>query len=156
MLLTFKEFQETLDDYKKLNEMAIAGEGDWVDNKAFGFITSKVLSLKYKFVDNLEIKNESFEMFVMGDNNKKVISIGKLRKDDGDTKLAVIGSIELRKIPDIMDLHNVWNVDDVRVEEKFQGQGIAKSLYLYLVKTLKMTILGDEVQYFGARLCGVN
>lgn len=149
---SFEEFKQiVLKSALELNEMAIAGEGDWVDNKAFGFITSKVLKLKYTFSTNIKIKNETYAIYEMDRTNNKVFVVGKIKNIDDDNKLAIIGSIELRKIPDFMDLHNVWNVDDVRVEELFQGQGIAKSIYLYLVKDLRMILLGDEVQYFGAR-----
>lgn len=151
-MLNYEEFKQVvIENELRLDEVTIAGEGDWVDNKVFGFITPKGLALKYKFINELKIKNEVFVVYEMNGSSSKVFNIGKIRNADDDNKLAVIGSIELRKMPDFMDLYNVWNVDDVRVEEKYQHQGISKALYLYLVKQLKMTILSDEVQYFGAR-----
>jgi hypothetical protein len=150
--MKYQDFKDCVKIHKELNEMAISGEFDWVDNKAFGFISSRGLATEYKKVDDLKIDNEVYQLFVLDQGSTKVFNLGKMRLRDDDKKLAVVASIQLRRVPDFMGLHNIWNVDDVRVVKTLQYRGIAKSLYLYLVKKLNMIILGDEVQYFGARV----
>ena len=46
---------------------------------------------------------------------------------------------------------NIYSVSGVVVHKDYQGQGIGKFLYLYLVNIEKFNILGDSIQYFGAR-----
>ena len=141
-------------DYIK--EMSIAGYGDWkpskemIGTKSAFVVRSKWVKIK-KFTtrSNRELilykSPKGFEYiageFKITSNNEEIFEI------DFEISLtqhkSIANSFKIKE--------KLFNVDGVKVKENKQGDGIAYNVYKILVKNEKFTILGDEIQYFGAR-----
>lgn len=139
---------------KRLEEMSIAGYGDWTPSKEMvgtksalvvkkywkecGEIIALKSGLKYKV---LRLKNE----FIAGNF---------ITTSTDDELFEVVFKITLTEqtiISRSFKIKPLMNVDGVFVTDTVRGDGIAISMYKFLVKEEKLNILGDEIQYFGAR-----
>jgi len=145
MKVTFKEL------YNQLNESPIAGYGDWNPIKDRLLDKSlKQLKSSFDFVDTIKIGVFDLELHKMKDADIFVLGTKT------ENSFATVFNIELKRRTDIElvfpQYSNVVNVDGVIVEKSIRGFGIAKQMYQYFVNEMQYTILGDEIQYFGARL----
>lgn len=121
----------------------------WIRDLSFGYLSKFIEDYKYEALDTLEINGTNYTVF----NLKGYLSyvVGTDVETNEGVKLALIARIELERVPDILHYTNLYNVEHVRVKDNLQGSGIARTLYTYLVKKLGYTLLGNEIQYFGAR-----
>jgi len=148
--MNIPSFQEILD------EMAIAGYGDWTPSKEMvGYKTSFIVKNKWKFIDYIKDRfNNKYKLYNYPNTYDYIL--GKFKKTSTNEEVfEVVTSIKLNKRKDIKYNFKyekeVFNVDGVQVNYSLQGNGLALSLYTYLVKKQNMYILGDGLQYFGAR-----
>lgn len=134
-----------------ITEMAISGYGDYKPSKEMiglksGFIVKNKWIHKGKIVSSMK---NSYEIYKFSNTNDYIAG-NFVNLDEEEVKFKVVFSIELSK-RNFMKINNLMNVDRVEVKDSLRGDGIASEMYKFLVKKEKYTILGDEIQYFGAR-----
>lgn len=132
---TFKQY---------LNEMPIAGLGDWKgSNKFQSSISKTVVDLYWRKVGKIQ----EFEVREL--SNRDSFVVGSFN----DTEFRVAAQIELRRESEIgndLKMPNLFSVEGVITDLNLRGRGIGKELYQFLLSR-GYIILGDSVQYFGAR-----
>ncbi len=136
-----------------LKEMSIAGYGDWEPSKEMiTTITKLVLDKYWKQVEKFKIKGTEYLIFTLEDT---YISGNFITSTKGKIEFEVDFEIKLTEqksiARDFKIRKKLMNVDGVRVAKTKRGNGIATEMYKFLVKHEKYIILGDEMQYFGAR-----
>lgn len=139
-----------------MNEMAIAEYGDWLDNIAISYASHFIMNKNYIFIQKIEIGEQVYELHKS--NSSDYYLLGCFVNKPEETKLGIIdeikfaciANIELSKMPDMLGLTNIYNVDAVKVSKNQQGFGIGIALYKALLKR-NLVLMGDETQYFGAR-----
>lgn len=144
------EFRDYLN---MVSEMSIAGYGDWEPSKEMLVTMSMfILNKKWAFVDKIKIKTLEYSIYKLKD---EYIMGGIITSSTGEQQFEIdlkIKLMEHKSISNDLGIHKrLMNVDGVKVNESVQGLGLATAMYTYLVKNEKMVILGDEIQYFGAR-----
>lgn len=150
--MTFVELSRKID--KELNEMAIAGYGNWTPKKDMVSDKSEqIMKSDWNFLEDIKIKNKLFKLY----KHKNIDSfiLGDWVETIEGTVFVIIFSIDLKEQNSIQSRfkfkRKLYNVDGVMVKLNKRGEGISTLMYKYLVKNLNYIILGDEVQYFGAR-----
>lgn len=156
-MTSFKDFFKD-QEVEDLSEHAIAAWGDW-NPKRDRVASKSIRSLKCDFekIDEITILSKTFSLYKF--KKKSTFILGDFSTVDGEKRFEVIFHIELQEHPSIgsrFKLKNVMNVNGVYVHEDTRGYKIASTMYQYFVKKLKYTILGDEIQYFGARILWVR
>jgi hypothetical protein len=143
MRVTFKEL------YTELNETPIAGYGDWNPSKNRIFVKSiRALNADWESYDSLKVRDISVDIYKH--KTEDIYIVGSM----GDDGFDIVFHIEFMRRDDIskaFGYKNVYNVDGVYTKDSIQGNGYAKAFYRYFVNKGN-TILGDEIQYFKARL----
>jgi hypothetical protein len=140
---------------KRLQEMAIAGWGDW-EGYAFGLstISELIINKNYELIGTFVNGSEKYDMYRLNDSlsNIETIIVGYyiLVDDSGKHRFQVIFECKISNVT-IPSIKNLKNVDSVMVRKGHQGKRIATNAYKFIVKKLKYKLLGDETQYFGAR-----
>lgn len=145
------KFRDFLEEESVLKEMAVAGFGDWKPSKEMiGTVSKFILDKKWTFVCTEVLKGTVYRIYKQGD-----VYIAGYLTDKGDIYLEVDFEIKLSEhksiAHDFKISRRLMNVDGVRVQETSQGYGIATMMYKILVIKENLIILGDEIQYFGAR-----
>jgi hypothetical protein len=141
-------------DYLNIvSEMSIAGYGDWEPSKEMLVTMSTfVLNKRWTFVNKIKIKTLEYSIYKLKD---EFIMGNIITSSTGEKQFEIdlkIKLMEHKGIANELNIHKrLMNVDGVKVNESVQGLGLATAMYTYLVKNEKMIILGDEIQYFGAR-----
>ena len=136
-----------------LKEMSIAGYGDWNPSKEMvGTISTLVLKKNWKQVGKLKIDKLDYFIYHLEDN----YVVGNfMTSSEGDEKFEIDFEIKLTEHKSIAHSFQLkkklMNVDGVMVAKTRQARGIATAMYKFLVKKEDYIILGDEIQYFGAR-----
>ena len=144
------EFRDYLN---MVSEMSIAGYGDW-EPSAEMLVTMSifVLNKKWTFVNKIKIKTLEYSIYKLKD---EYIMGNIITSSTGEQQFEIdlkIKLMEHKSTANDLNIHKrLMNVDGVKVNESVQGLGLATAMYSYLVKHEKMVILGDEIQYFGAR-----
>jgi len=153
-----------------IHEMALAGYGDWTPTKDMIARLGGIVAKKnWMEIGTIEIntvtgaENEIINLSVRTaiDGERLLIIVGEFKKYDNDTNSSfniVCGASLLRNkrleniitLADIAKKRGIYNVDGIKVKDTYQSRGIALKLYKMLVED-GYVILGDEVQYFGAR-----
>lgn len=136
-----------------LKEMSIAGYGDWTPSKEMIVTLSKfILNKKWTFLSKIKIKTLEYSLYKQKD---EYIMGNMITSTTGEEQFEIDLKIKLSEHKSIaidLGIHKrLMNVDGVQVIESSQGFGLATAMYEYLVKHENMIILGDEIQYFGAR-----
>jgi hypothetical protein len=144
-----------------LNEHAIAANGDWEEYvDALSEISETVTNTKWHFIDFVKLNTNTYEFRQL--RNSLIFICGYWEEKDRITKLGkesykvftVVFQINLsrqKSFENLMKMKKLVNVDGVGIRQDLTGKGLATIIYKYLVNNLNYTILGDEVQYFGAR-----
>ena len=136
-----------------LKEMSIAGYGDWNPSKEMVGARSKlVIDKHWKQVGELKVSNREYLVYHL----ENTYLLGNfMTSSEGDEKLEVDFEIRLNEHKSVAHsfklTKKLMNVDGVMVAKTRQGDGIATAMYKFLVKKEGYIILGDEMQYFGAR-----
>lgn len=144
------EFRDYLN---MLSELSIAGYGDW-EPSAEMLVTMSVFVLhkKWAFVNKIKIKTLEYSIYKLKD---EYIMGNIITSSTGEQQFEIdlkIKLMEHKSTANDLNIHKrLMNVDGVKVNESVQGLCLATAMYTYLVKNEKMVILGDEIQYFGAR-----
>ena len=144
---------EFRDHLNMVSEMSIAGYGDW-EPSAEMLVTMSifVLNKKWTFVNKIKIKTLEYSIYKLKD---EFIMGNIITSSTGEQQFEIdlkIKLMEHKSTANDLNIHKrLMNVDGVKVNESVQGLGLATAMYTYLVKNEKMVILGDEIQYFGAR-----
>lgn len=144
------EFRDYLN---MVSETSIAGYGDW-EPSAEMLVTMSifVLNKKWTFVNKIKIKTLEYSIYKLKD---EFIMGNIITSSTGEQQFEIdlkIKLMEHKSTANDLNIHKrLMNVDGVKVNESVQGLGLATAMYTYLVKNEKMVILGDEIQYFGAR-----
>ena len=145
--------EEFRDYLNMVSEMSIAGYGDW-EPSAEMLVTMSifVLNKKWTFVNKIKIKTLEYSIYKLKD---EFIMGNIITSSTGEQQFEIdlkIKLMEHKSAANDLNIHKrLMNVDGVKVNESVQGLGLATAMYTYLVKNEKMVILGDEIQYFGAR-----
>lgn len=159
-----KEFREYLKSgtydmgkIKEINEviqeMAIAGKGDWKPNENMvEYKSANVVKLKWKLVDTFTPKN-GIELELRTLHNEYIS--GRFILNGGDEEFEIFLHMNMSEDKETASEFNIskklMNVDGVKVKETAQGSGIALMTYKSIIKNQNIIIIGDEVQFFGAR-----
>jgi len=134
-----------------IKEMSIAGYGDWEPSKEMiGTKSAFVINKKWEFIGEIKTKShDTYKVYRLDDT----YICGDFVSNDELFELVIrIKLTEHKNTAIELGIKNrLMNVDGVKVDTSKQGDGIASSLYAFLVKHEKFLILGDEIQYFGAR-----
>jgi hypothetical protein len=147
MTIKLKSLEEVL------QEMSVAGYGDWTPSKEMiGTITKFVLNKKWIYLDELNVKGTNYKVY----KQQTTYILGRMiHSSEGKEEFEVDFEIQLTEQKSIANSFKfnkpLMNVDGVRVKETKQGYGLATIMYRFLVKNEGFIILGDEIQYFGAR-----
>lgn len=144
------EFRDYLN---MVSEMSIAGYGDWKPSaEMLVTMSTFVLNKKWTFVNKIKIKTLEYSIYKLKD---EFIMGNIITSSTGEQQFEIdlkIKLMEHKSTANDLNIHKrLMNVDGVKVNESVQGLGLATAMYTYLVKNEKMVILGDEIQYFGAR-----
>lgn len=136
-----------------LQEMSIAGKGDWKPNKDMvEYKSANVVRIKWKLIDKFIPKN-GIELELRMLNNEYIAGRFILNGDDEEFEIFLhMNMSEDKETSKIFKISKqLMNVDGVKVKETAQGSGIALMTYKSIIKNQNIIIIGDEVQFFGAR-----
>ncbi len=136
-----------------LKEMSIAGYGDWNPSKEMvGLLSKFVLNKSWDYKDSITTNIGSYEVY---ENDGAYILGNMITSTEGYEQFEVDFRIDMKEHKSIANAFKLtkklMNVDGVQVKPNKQGFGIATAMYKFLVKKEGYIILGDEIQYFGAR-----
>lgn len=151
-----KTFSEYCEDLEDLSEQAIAMYGDWEPYKdRVAKQSLRSLKADWQRVDSLIIESEKYELYKH--NSEYTFMLGNFLTVDDTEDFIVVFQIELMHQPSIENhlkgiYPNLYNVDGVMAKKSKRGKGLGTFMYKYLVKQLGLNLLGDENQYFKARL----
>ena len=136
-----------------LQEMSIAGRGDWKPNENMvEYKSANVVRLKWKLVDKFIPKN-GIELELRTLHDEYIAGRFIINGDDNEFEifLHMKMSEDKETAADFKISKRLMNVDGVKVKETAQGYGIALMTYKSIIKKQNIIIIGDEVQFFGAR-----
>lgn len=138
-------------DYIK--EMSIAGYGNWKPTKEMVGTKSAVV-VKNDWTEIGTVKSGSYVYTTYKLHDSYILG-HFITTSSNDEMFEVVFSIDLREHRMTANAFNIrnrlMNVDGVMSAETKRGDGLAIYMYKLLVKKEKFIILGDELQYFGAR-----
>lgn len=128
---------------KKVTEMSIAGRGDMdsIELEEFNAIS---FFKKYSYLCDMSTGNYQFKLYTDGHGDFKV----GLAEDD---VFYAVASFRFDPMGTFSTYGNAYEESDIRVVNQLQGQGIAKRVYLYIIHDMHITIVGDQIQFHGAR-----
>ncbi len=147
--------------------MDMAKVGDWkYDPSLIGAISQFIYDANWTKVGSLSIANQTYD--IARHNNVPDYVVGKIQpvsepaKDGshvGKTEFGIVLHIQMSAIANlhfldkgkVLGYPNLYKVNAIGVKQQLRGLGIAKEMYIWLVKQ-KIHILGDREQYFGRRL----
>ena len=139
-----------------LNDHPVACYGDYEDpNK---ILELSIIVLEKEWIKENTININDVEFTIIKHKSTPVWVLGKVKtfQINGEKKeiFEVVFRIQLydsKSDGDRIGYQNLYQVTTVMVDDNFRGWKIAKTMYQYLVKNKKITLLGDMYQYFGAR-----
>ena len=136
-----------------LQEMAIAGKGDWKPNEDMvEYKSANVVKLKWKLIDKFTSKNGiELELRTLHDEYIAGRFILNGVDEEFEILLHMNMSDDKETASEFKISKRLMNVDGVKVKETSQGSGIALMTYKSIIKKQNIIIIGDEVQFFGAR-----
>ncbi len=136
-----------------LQEMSIAGKGDWKPNEDMvEYKSANVVKLKWKLIDKFTSKNGiELELRTLHDE----YIAGRFILNGVDEEFEILLHMNMSEDKETASEFKIskklMNVDGVKVKETSQGSGIALMTYKSIIKKQNIIIIGDEVQFFGAR-----
>ena len=144
-----KEIEEVLE------EIAIAGRGDWVPNKEMiEYKGGSVVRIKWELIDTFTTRSGIIlELRCL--KNEYIAGRFVNTTSDGDEIFEIFLHMKMSEDKEITSDFKMkkmlLNVDGVKVKETSQGDDIAMVTYKSIIKNQNVYILGDEVQFRGAR-----
>lgn len=172
-----KKFREWLRESDSegdgIYEHAQAIEGDLEDYQVDDYDKTKTLNQKYKdlysitktvvntqwvFIGNIKDKhNTSYRLL----HNKNMPDTYIITQEDPEKETdsdawfySIVCKVDLdkqQKLETKLNVKNLYRVKEIIMVPDVRGNYLSKNLYKYFVKNLKLIILGDSEQYFGAR-----
>ena len=140
-----------------LGEQSVAMVGHLRDKNFIRAKSYDVLRSDWSTLDFAEFNGINYE--IVKHNTTNTYEVGKVNEVNEKKIFDVIFRIELEdmsKVAKLLGYTNLYQVHMVQVITNERGQNIAKTMYRYLCKTLKINLLGDAYQYFGARKLWVS
>ena len=145
---------------KDLFETPIAAYGDWTGSSSPQELTSTGFRLYWDVVEQVEIKDQKF--IVAKAKDAEVWICGRLIEKTIQTKLGPenkkVFQIYFRidfepenEIGQDLGYGKLYNVSGVFVAKTHRAFGVSTFMYKYLISKYNFCILGDQVQYIGAR-----
>ena len=137
-----------------VNEMSIAGYGNWEPSKEMiGTMSAFIIRKNWVVLSEIKTRlKDSYTVYKLKDSY--IVGEFKITSTQ-DEIFEVYLRIDLREHKSVaMDLNitrRLMNVDGVKVNEDMYGLGLATAIYTFLVKHENIVILSDETMYFGAR-----
>ncbi len=138
-----------------MQEMAIAGKGDWQpSNEMVEYKGANVVKVKWKLIDSFKTKSGMLlELRCL--QNEYIAGRFVSTSDDGDEVFEIFLHMNMSEEKEIAKDFKIdktlLNVDGVKVRETSQGDGIAMLTYKSIIKHQNVIIIGGEVQFQGAR-----
>lgn len=139
-----------------LFEMSIAGYGDWEPSQEM-IGTKSAFIVKNKCILRGKIKTRlgnEFLVYKLPLGDEYIAGLFKQTTEDEEI-FEVVLKIKLKEHKStaisLGIKERLMNVDGVQVNENIRGDGLASAMYEFLVQHEHFVILGDEIQYFGAR-----
>jgi hypothetical protein len=154
---TFKQFREDLDNIihesRLISEMSIAGKGDFKPTITYnGGLSLLILKKDYSLLSKFKFNSEEYELYrnnIIGKSTKYILGNVQFNEESNEDEFNIVMEIKLSD-KFIKGIH-YKNVDSVKVNHDLHGLGIARTIYKFFVKDKQFKILGDEIQFFGAR-----
>lgn len=141
-----------------IKEMSTAGKGNWIpDIDTIGSYSKRIIELTYTKVKDFNIRGKSFELYKLKSESKikDYFILGSFLNEEENGKIIerfdCVFEMELKE-QEIESIGIFKVVVSVMVKENLRGHGISTIIYKFLVKDLKFLIMGDSIQYFGARI----
>jgi len=145
---------------EKIKEMAQAGYGCWKPTKEMigtqsGLVTRKSWT---RLGQTIKANETVFEVRKIEDGDITIYKVGEFvcgSNTDDERVFNVVCTLELKRnraTEHRFKQSMIYNVDGVIVKKSLRGNKIALKLYIIIVKQEGLVILGDELQYFGARV----
>jgi hypothetical protein len=106
-------------------------------------------------MQKVRISNMPDELTLSKHKNEEVYVIGDFKTEKNKTSFVVYLKIDLMKEVEYANqfgYKNLYQVINVVTQPSIRGRGLAIYMYKWLVKKQKYVILGDTIQYFGARV----
>lgn len=141
----------------KLGESPIAAQGDWKTNTPTSSISEFIFEQNWEIVGQLYMKAIADILYVAKFKDDKVWVIGKyteVSSTNEKPRFEIYAQITLaieNSLGNKLGYGKLYQVKEVGVDEKYRGYNLAKSLYKILIRNYDFSIMGDYVQYFGAR-----
>lgn len=147
------DLDRIIEEDEIIREMAVAGYGDWKPSKDMvASMSTFILDKKWKYIDEQKHGHLIYRIYKQ---NATYIAGYYIENEQGETKFEVDFEIKLSADDETKHIFKIskqlMNVDKVLVQETTQGRGIATMMYKFLVMHEGFVILGDEIQFFGAR-----
>ena len=140
--------------YDTLNEMSQAGYGNWKPTKSM--ISTRGATgfrVNWNHIKDIKIDNDNIGLYQL--DNEFIAGIFINTDEEDEEVFEVNFHIKLSERKDVKSLfklnQKVYNVDRVEVAINKRSLGIATKIYKILVNDFNYIILGDELQFFGAR-----
>lgn len=133
-----------------ISETAIAAFGDWeLTPYTLTYMSPIGIDRYHEHIAQIKTPLGLKELYKTNSTNQYIVS--SMVEKNGEKKFEINMEITFSpmSIPNHSDKY--MNVDGVKVPIENRCKGMALIVYRYFVKQLGFKILGDEVQYFGAR-----
>jgi hypothetical protein len=165
-MLKFRKWLEEQENKEDLEEQAKASEGDLEDYRTDSNKNSHEAYKAIRVKSRTVIKNNWTKVGDIKDRYKTSYDVYKLNnsnvygivseevEDDDTTRFIFVTEVELsseKVIGQKLKMDDLYRVSEIITMPGNRGDGLGLNLYKFFVKTLKMNILGDSEQYFGAR-----
>lgn len=105
----------------------------------------------YQFIDELHINGKDYQLRQLISNSNVNFRIGKYENKNNEEKFATYFQLEMNPELDLLGYKELHEVEWVKTAKELQGDGIAETVYVYLVKNLHFTLMAGVEQYTGAR-----
>lgn len=137
---------------KDLQEMVIAGEGDWKPSSDMiqgGLLSPTVLKLYYKKLGTISTQGKTYQVYKIEQSDYYIAGNLIIDQQSDDTKFEIDFTCKLKTDQEIpIDSKRMY---EVFVNDNKRGLGISTSMYKFFIHKLNLTIVGDAIQFFGAR-----
>lgn len=133
-----------------INESPVAVLGDWTKKDDLGSKSILVLGIQWTKKDKIG----RYELWKHRSSNSWILGEYIETNEPDKPRFNIVFSIDFSNKKNIgykLNYKKLYNVDEVGVDKKYRGDGIATNMYKYFIKVQGYSIISDTHQYFGAR-----
>ena len=137
-----------------VNEMSIAGYGNWEPSKEMvGTMSAFIIRKQWNELSKIKSRmGDSYTVYKLKDSYIAGEFKTTSTHDEIFEVYLRIDLMEHKSTAVHLNIHRrLMNVDGVKVNDDSYGIGLATAMYVFLVEHENLVLLSDEVQYFGAR-----